>query len=133
MLLLHVGRFDLDVVAMRSRFEMPKQDAGGAADVDHLLLSPLPRRFGGPRLDVVRERVIRRLAQAAMFLPAPIYGIGVFRFGDEIRGQRDPGFKARGAASLLMIGRCSNAPRAPCPPSNFEQCYCLSSARETER
>ncbi len=86
---LHVGRFDLDVVAMRSRFEMPKQYAGGAADVDHLQLPPLPRRFGGPRVDVVRERVIARLAQAVIFLPARIYSKGVFRFGDEIRGQLD--------------------------------------------
>ena len=87
---------------MRSRFDMPKQDAGGAADVDHPQLSPLPRRFGGPRVDVLRERVIARLAQAVIFLPARIYAIGVFRFGDEIRGQLDLGARVRSAAPICM-------------------------------
>jgi hypothetical protein len=76
---------------MRSRFEMPKQDAGGAADVDQLQLPPLPRRFGRPRVDVVRERVIARLAKAVIFLPARIYAVGVLWFGDEILGQLELG------------------------------------------
>jgi hypothetical protein len=67
-------------------FEMPKQDAGGATDVYHPQLPPLPRRFGSPTVDVVRERVVARPARTVTLAPARIDAVGVMKLGDEARG-----------------------------------------------
>ena len=97
---------------MRPRFEMAKQNARGASDVDHLELAALGRGLGGPGVDIVPERVVARLAQAVIFGPSRIDAIGVVGFG-KFDGQGKPDLGMRHA--VVPAARERAPPRASDP------------------